>query len=103
MASLPITESAFSVFETDVMELADDPEAFGLTAKEASVRQLLCNCIHGRRLVVPVHEQSRGELADLLTELSNSYDDQAEAGVDARFNRNAARSLATLATKLQAW
>ena len=105
MASFKIADSAFSVLQTDVFELAIDPDAFGLSPDEARVYALLCSHVRGTRLHVPADPSDCDALAGLLCDLSNSYDEQAERKVgegveNARFCRNASRSLSTLSVKL---
>lgn len=102
--SVPLADSALSVIETDVTELARDPLGFGLTTEEAQVYELLADAVDGRRLLVPVDRVDCYAMADLLDNLSNAYDDQAEYGygaVDRRFARAAARSLGTAASKVR--
>ena len=97
---IPVT--AASVFETDVIELAADPEGYGLDADERAAYALLAGCLVGGHLVTPEAKEDRDALFATLTALSNAYDDQAVHGhgEDRRFANNAARSLSTLAVKV---
>jgi len=105
-----ITKTAWSVLETDVFELAQDPDAFGLDEEEAEAYILLANSVKPSQytdgagvLYVPASSREQMLLWNLLLELSNMYDDIAEKGSkhgDARFARMASKSLGTLAGKM---
>lgn len=102
---LKVVPTVQSVLETDVYELAAHPGDFGLDGYETYAYQLLAESVNrtGDHLRVPATVRDREVVADLLTDLSNTYDDFVEEGrsSDAAFDRRAARSLATLAGKVR--
>ena len=100
MATTPIPACAFSVLETDVLELAMDPSGFGLDDDERASFRLLASMVNGSRLLVPTTEADRATAWRLLCDLANTYDDQAEAGRSCSFSRAASRGLQTLAAKV---
>lgn len=115
MARFKIPKTALSVLHTDVVELARDPEAYGLGEEESVGYRALLQMIDGDTLVVeevqllqvgePQAAMLRCEsVVELLTDLANAYDDMVEYGVggeDPKFSRAASRSLGTLATKVR--
>lgn len=108
---IKLSETALSVFETDVYELAEDPESFGLDEDETTAYQALAACVDLDRavLVIPESAQERRLVADLLTDLANGYDDALEHQRDQwgpeelRFAVTARRVMTSLASKVRAW
>lgn len=104
--TIKLVPTVQSIFETDVYELAADPDAFGLEADEAYAYGLLAESVtmSGDRLRVPDSQADREVLWRLLVDLANAYGDAAEYGEsdDPRFDRLAGNSLGTLASKVLA-
>lgn len=100
--SRKIAESAFSVFETDVFELAEDPESFGLTPEDRDRYAALDRAIdrEAMRLILPVDRERCDLVASLLLDLANLYDEIAEDRDSDPLTRSHARiarkSLSTL-------
>jgi hypothetical protein len=105
-ASLPVPNSAFSYLETDVLEPAADPEAYGLDREEEEVFKIIArNLIHtetGAKLNIPNDPGERKAMASALVDLANALDDLIERGKseDPKFDASARRSLGTLASKM---
>lgn len=101
MSGIRLSTSALSVIETDVLELAADPSGHGLTAEQTSDYRLLGDHLVDAALVIPADPDKRERLCSLLTDLSNTYDDQAERGHEAVFARRASRSLTTAVSRIR--
>ena len=101
---IKLSETALSVFETDVAELALDPFAYGLDEDETHAYLALYYSIDWKRarLIVPEGRQARAAIASLLTDLANNYDDEVESrrAPDLAFAARARTVLTNLAWKV---
>jgi len=97
-----VPESVISVIETDVLELARDPEGHGLSHQETmAYRALVRSVDRGKgRIKFPDNPQDAKSVAGLLGDLSNTYDASAEEGRgDKAFDRRASNALAATVAK----
>lgn|GEM_PF-6496441 len=117
MPYVKVPETVISVIETDVVELARDPEGHGLSREETMAYRALARSFDrgwgrvegpegvrypkGGRLKVPSSLPDQKKVAALLLDLSNSYDAQAEEGRgDKAFDRRASNALSATAIRL---
>ncbi len=100
LMTFKIPRLALSALETDVLEVAADPEGYGLDAEETAAYVALAGAVRGQALHVPSNPTDRDRVQCLLLELGNNLNEQAEAGHDPKFSRAASRGLCTLASKL---
>ena len=98
---IPISPTVAAVIETEVLDLAADPGAFGLDDDETTAYQLLARCYRGRSLEVSADD--RATVSRLLLDLCNGADDRVEYGqsADPVFDRRAVRSLSSLIGKVR--
>ncbi len=101
-----LSDTAVSVFETDIAELADDPEGHGLNADEARTVRLIAACIDGSRFVRPDSADDVATICGELTDMANGYDDVVVGntpgdGDQRRFAKHARDALQGLVRRLR--
>jgi len=65
---------AAAVLDSEVREIGSDPSAFGLEGDEALAYREASRLWDGNYLTVPASWEQRERLANLMRDLSNSYD-----------------------------
>lgn len=105
MANLKIPASALSYIQTEVEELADDPEAFGLSLEEEFQHRFFMKYVDMKRgVLLRPPENEVPFLCQFLNDFSNDADhiayDRRTPKEDKVFYSNASKGLATLASKL---
>ncbi len=104
--SLP--DSVQSVFESEVLDIAADPGAFGVEGEEASAYRTLAAHYDGKagKLRIPTTLEAARVLSNLVIDLSNGEDDRSrgkDTDPDLKpMHRSARDSLSTLSTRLTA-
>lgn len=100
-----LSDTLRSVFETDVAELALDPDAFGLDSDESLAVRLIAGHIHRGSFAVPESAHDAAIVRSELIAMANGYDDVAIGltpgdGEARRFARLARDGLSALAYRI---
>jgi len=78
LGPIPLSDGVFSVFETDVFELARDPEGHGMEPAEAYAYKALDNAINwtGQTITPPADRTERAFVAQLVHGIAQANEDQ---------------------------
>lgn len=104
--AIRLSATAVSFIETDVLELAADPDAYGLGADEARIYALLADAVNVRQrtlcLRIAVSPADRDAIFSLLNDQSNLHDDMAEGRVQLTGTKAEARRISLVLGHLAA-
>lgn len=104
MATIPVRGYAQTVFQTQIAELAADPEGHGLDEDETRAYRLAASLYNDGRLRIPAERNDAETLIRLFTDICNAEDEIAEGNAgptnhtaeDRRMARHAAQGMAGL-------